>query len=424
MTPEQAAARAEALADETTALAQALVRANTVNPYSGDAECGNEANGQAILAPILRDLGARIEMFDCPPDVYRQAGVLGPEGREFAGRPNLQAELSFGAGGRRVILQGHMDTVGVSDMAIAPFAAEVADGRLWGRGSTDCKGGIAAAITALRVLAEGGSTLHGSVLFQSVVDEECNGGGAGAMACCLRGLRGDCALVVDGSGPAIARGYSGVLTAELRVRGVSGHAARPDGVSAVEKALLVKQAIDAFKRDREGSRPFAAVNLGVFRAGIHPAVIPGEAFLALNMSYPMADALAAQDAGAGFGGAPIRDDFERRIRAQEAGDPFLAANPSALTWVKDLLPFELPAEHPLVQEIAAMHRRILATEPAIEVNGAWSDACYLPHLCGIPALCYAAGTPGQAHSADEYAEVERIVDCSRVLAAYLCEVMA
>ena len=64
------AGRAEALADETVALAQALVRANTVNPYSGDPTWGNEANGQAILEPLQRDLGARIDRFYCPPDIH------------------------------------------------------------------------------------------------------------------------------------------------------------------------------------------------------------------------------------------------------------------------------------------------------------------------------------------------------------------
>ncbi|MDH7569220.1 MAG: M20/M25/M40 family metallo-hydrolase, partial [Armatimonadota bacterium] len=151
MTAKDAAARAEALAAETVDLTRALVRANTVNPYSGDPVWGNEANGQAILEPILRELGARVELFDCPADVYQRAGVLGPRDREFSGRPNLQAQWEFGAGGPRVVLQAHMDTVGVSDMTGDPFSAEVRDGRIWGRGSSDCKGGIAATVTALRV---------------------------------------------------------------------------------------------------------------------------------------------------------------------------------------------------------------------------------------------------------------------------------
>lgn len=420
----RAADRAEALADETIALTCALVRANTVNPYSGDPTWGNEANGQAIIEPVLCELGARLSRFDCPPDVYAQAGVLGPQGREFAGRPNLQAEFEFGGGGPRVVLQAHMDTVGVSDMTIEPFAAEVRDGRIWGRGASDCKGGIAATITALRVLCEFANSLHGSVVFQSVVDEECNGGGAGAIACCLRGLQADFGIITDGSGPFITRGYSGVLTVEVRVPGVSGHAASPLGISAIEKALVVKEALDQFKRDREASRRFAQVNLGIFRAGTHPALIPGEALLALNLSYPIEDALAAQEAGAPFGGGPIRMDFERRIRQREASDPFLAEHPSTITWVKDLIPFETPASHPLVTTLAETHRRILGSDPEITVSGAWSDACYLPWLCGIPTVVYGAGTPGKAHSADEYAEVERIVNCSKVLAAYLCQRLA
>lgn len=312
-----------------------------------------------------------------------------------------------------------MDTVGVSDMTSDPFSAELRDGRILGRGSSDCKGGIAATVTALRVLYELRGHLRGSVVFQSVVDEECNGGGAGAIACCLRGLKADFGICTDGLGPVVTRGYSGCLTAEVRVSGISGHAASPNGVSALEKALVVKEAIDRFKRDRESSRPFSTVNLGILRAGIHPAVIPGEALMQLNMSYPMADALAAEAAGEGFGGVPIRREFAERIRTREEEDPYLREHPSQVGWIKDLIPYEMPPEHPLVTGLSEMHRAVLGVAAEPQINGAWSDACYLPRLSGIPTVNYGAGTPGQAHSAAEWAEVTRIIDCAKVLSAYL-----
>ncbi|HIE50828.1 MAG TPA: M20/M25/M40 family metallo-hydrolase [Armatimonadetes bacterium] len=421
---DQVIARVEDLAEETISLCQRLVRTNTVNRYSGDAQPGNEAEGQAVLEPLLRELGAKVEKFDCPPDIYERMGILGPPGRDFSGRPNLVAELDFGGSGPRAVLQAHMDTVGVDDMSIEPFSGEIRAGKIWGRGTTDCKGGLAAAVTALRVLSEFRADLHGSVVFQSVVEEECSGSGAGAMACCARGLQADFAIITDGSGPTIWRGYSGCLTVDLTVRGRSGHAARPGGVSAIEKALVIKKALDEFKREREAASDKARVNLGIFRAGIHPAVVPGEALLSLNLCYPLADAQAAEAAGEGFNGKLVREQFEAQVRAQEQADDWLREHPVEVFWVKDLIPFETPAAHPLVQSLAAMHRRILGEEPEILVSEAWSDACYLPHFCDIPTVVYGAGTPGQAHGPAEYAEIERILNCTKVLTAYLYEQLA
>ncbi|CAA9248872.1 MAG: Acetylornithine deacetylase [uncultured Chloroflexi bacterium] len=431
-----AARRAEALGPHAIELTQALVRLNTVNRHSGDAHPGNEGHGQRLIRPLLEELGARTELFDCPADVYTRLGVLGPRDRDFSDRPNLLAELAYGAGGPTVVLQCHMDTVGVDDMTLDdPLSGRIEDGRLWGRGSSDMKGGLAAALTALQALHDVRHELHGRIVFASVVEEESNGSGAGALAWIDRARRGelfggdlrpdgngrlaDLALCTDGSGPEVWRSYGGVLTVDVHVQGRSGHPARPGGVSAIEKALVAKEALDVYKAEREALGAGRNVNLGLFRGGTHPAVVAGAASMSLNMSYPAADAFAAEAAGHGFGNAPGRARFEQLVRERCAADPWLAEHPPVIDWIKDLIPFELTEDHPLVQDLAATHRRVLGQEPPIGVNPAWSDACYLPRFAGTPAVVCGAGVPGQAHTAAEYGETHRIVDCARVLAAFL-----
>ena len=435
------ARHAERLGERAVQLAQALVRANTVNRHSGDARPGNEANGQHIIRPLLAELGAAIEQFDCPPDIYRRMGVLGPRDRDFADRPNLVASLTYGADGPTIIVQAHMDTVGVEGMSLAdPFAGTVEDGILWGRGSSDMKGGMAAAITALRALHDARHELRGRVVFASVVEEESNGSGAGALTVIQRARDGllfngafrpvtdhgdmrlaDLAVCTDGTGPQLFRGYGGVLTVDVHVEGRAGHAAGSGSVSAIEKALVVKQAIDHYKAEREQAGPGRNVNLGLFRGGTHPAVVAGQAVMSLNMSYPYADAVASEAAGNGFGYLPGRQRFEALIRECSDADDWLRDHPPVVDWIKDLIPFELPEAHPLVTDLAAVHRRVLGRQAAIGNTPAWSDACYLPRFAGTPVVCYGAGSPGQAHGADERCETWRIVDCARVLAAFLYE---
>jgi acetylornithine deacetylase len=271
------------------------------------------------------------------------------------------------------------------------------------------------------------------------VEEESNGSGAGALAWIDRAQRGklfggalrpaatgqlgDWAICTDGTGPEIWRSYGGVLTVDVHVEGKSGHPAHSGSVSAIEKALAVKEAIDHYRQERESLGPGRNVNLGIFRGGVHPAVVAGSASMSLNMSYPAPDAFAAEAAGAGFGNKPGRERFESLIRERAESDEWLRTHPPVIDWVKDLIPFELPESHPLVQRLAATHREVLGSEPAISVNPAWSDACYLARQGATPSLVYGAGTPGQAHSAGEYAEVERIVHTTRVLTAFLYQAL-
>ena len=422
MNTESVVKRVEGRREEMISLAQQLVRTSTVNPYSGDPpeQCGSEAAGQAVIEPLLTRIGARVEKFDCPADIYAASGVLGPKNRNFRGRPNLVAELTFGAGCQRVLLMFHMDTVGVSGMTIPPHEGNIRDGKLYGRGSSDCRSGIAASIVAARVLHEFRDELRGSLTIFSVADEECNGGGAGALACVERlktrpaPVTGQSplfslAICTDGSGPWVTRGYGGVITAELRVRGRGGHAAGPGGVNAIDKAVWVKGAVDAFKRERESAQAGARVNLGIFRAGVHPAVIPTEALLAFNASTTVRD-----------DSAKVRARFERVLREHESRDQWLREHPAAVEWIKDLAPYETPAEHWLVRDLASTHARVLGQPAQVDLNPAWSDACWLSRA-GIPTVNYGAGTPGQAHSDGEYVDLSRMIDCCKVLTAFLYE---
>ncbi|MGD9497888.1 MAG: M20 family metallopeptidase [Armatimonadota bacterium] len=401
---------------------QNLVRIDTRNRYCGDPDAPGEAAGQDYLEPILRALGASIRRFDCPDDIYARMKVIGPAGHDFRGRPNLVAQWEFGPG-PRVILNGHMDTVGVAGMEIEPFAAEVREGAVWGRGTSDCKGGLTVAVEAIDMLLAAGLELRGSLMLQSVVEEESSGSGAGTLACLDAGYTGDVAVFVDGKELAITLGCGGCLTADLTVPGREGHAARGTGVSAIDKGVLIKHAIDAFKAEREAARPDCRVNIGVFRAGTHAAVVPGSAYLSLNIVYAVEEAGAARAAGHPWGGAPIRARFEEVIRAAEADDEWLAANPSQIVWVKDLVPFDQPDDEPWAQRLGAVVREVTGHEPMFDRMAAWTDAAFPQALAGIPTMLFGPALGREAHGPREHIMIEDMVDCAAALAAFLADAL-
>jgi len=409
----------ESLSDEMVALCQELVRISTVNPYSGDETANSEREGQLRLEPVLREMGAKTRLFDCPADIYKRMGVLGPKGREFADRPNVVAEFEFGTGGKRIVVNGHMDTVGAAGMSFDPFGAEVKDGRILGRGTSDCKGGLTCGLMAIKALLPFASQLNGSIVYESVVDEECSGSGAGTLACCEAGYRGDAAWVVDGNDLLVTYACNGCLTADVAVQGRAAHAASKEGVSAIDKALIVKAAIDGFKQQRESVYPDAKVNLGLMRAGVHPAVVPGEALLSLNIVYEICEAVEAERKGKGWHGVEVREAFEEAIRRHESADEWLAEHSSTVEWVKDLIPFETPTDDPFVQEVMAVGEAALGRPSKLHRIAAWADGAYLSQFGKMPTVLYGPGIGAVCHSPDEYVEISNLVDAAKALALHL-----
>jgi acetylornithine deacetylase len=407
---------------EITDLCRSLVRLNTVNPYSGDRQPGGEQAGQDFLAPLLRDLGAQVRLLECPPDIYARTGLLGPAGRDFGGRPNLIAEWDFGGDGPTVVINGHMDTVGIDNMPNA-LSAELRDGCIHGRGTSDCKGGLTVGVSAIRALLHSGGDRRGRIVFQSVMDEECNGSGAGTLTCLDAGYTGDVAVFLDGNNNTLTMGCGGCLTADVFVEGQEGHAAAGTGVSAIEKALVVKQGVDAFKREREAAQATNRVNLGILRAGVHPAVVPGSAYLSLNAVYAYAEAEASRQAGGAYGGPEIRARFEQAIRAAEAGDEWLRGHPSRIEWVKDLIPYDQSPDDPWVRAFDRAFRAATGQEPAYDKMTAWSDAAHPAALFGLPTILYGPGVGGTAHSSHEYVPVANLVTCTHVLATFLADAL-
>ncbi|MCP4639828.1 MAG: M20/M25/M40 family metallo-hydrolase [bacterium] len=407
------------LTDEAVDLCRSLVRINTVNPYAGAGPTGSEGDGQAHIQRILESLGGNTRLFEPPPDIYDRMGVIGPRGRSWKGRPNLVTEFDYGPG-PRIIVNSHMDTVGVDEMDFDPFCADVKDGKIYGRGSSDDKGGMTMGIMAIKALSKFADSLSGSIIHQSVVDEECSGGGAGTLACCLEGYSADEAIVVDGQELAVTRGCEGVLTATVTVHGKGGHAAM-GGVNAIDKAVHVKHAIDRFKAEREAVDPGRLVNLGILHSGSHAAVVPSSATLSLNIIYGLDEAAANEAAGHGWNGSSVRDQFEAAIREADQTDDFLRDHPSTIEWDKDLPPFETPADADLVTGLCDSYKTATGDDPRVIKMKAWGDCAHVSRQLGIPAVMFSCGTRHAAHTQHETVEIADIVKGAKVVAAYLAQ---
>lgn len=397
-----------------------LISIPTVNPYAGDSSAGIETAGQDWFAERCRDLGGTVRIVPVPEDVYARAGVIGTRGRCWDGRWNVVAEWRFGTGtGPTVILNTHMDTVGAEGMDLDPFDPRVSDGLLYGRGSSDSKGNLIVGLAAVAALLDHAGSLDGRLVLESVVDEECNGVGAGTLACCLAGITGDFAICLDGPAGAIHNGCNGIVTPRVTVHGRSGHSSLSGSVNAIDKGFAVKQEVDRFAAELRGRHPLCAFNLGMFHAGTLPAIVPALAELQMNINYPCEEARLSEAAGQGWNGAALRSRFEDMLAGLGRRDPWFLEKPVVVEWLKDAPPFLCPAEDAMSQVAIRAVREVAGAEVPVKPMQAWFDASHLASVLKIPVLGIGSGTPGMSHTAGEYAVLENLYRGARHVALAL-----
>lgn len=306
-------------------------------------------------------------------------------------RPSVIAIRRGSGGGRSLMLNGHLDTVGLAGMD-APLEPRVEDGRLYGRGSYDMKGAVAAILVA----AAEASGLRGDVIVTAVSDEELASVGTETV---LGHVHADAAIVVEPTDLRVAVAHRGFVGFELETTGVAAHGSRPDlGVDAIAKMGPVLTALAELDEAlRTGPHhPLAGP------ASLHTSLIEGGQELS---SFPARCVLTGERRT--IPGETV-EQVERELR-QIAGD-------AALRIIAAREPYEAPAGHPFVELV----RRAAGAE---DVAGAvfWTDAALIA-AAGIPTVVYGPAGAG-AHAALEWvdlASLERLREVVLRVAADWC----
>jgi acetylornithine deacetylase len=377
--------RADALA-----LARELVAIDSRNPTLVPGGPGERAVAER-LAGILADWGFRADLIEALP-----------------GRPCVLARIGGGEGGRSLMLNGHLDTVGVEGMVHAPFAPTERDGRLYGRGSADMKAGIAAMCAAAARAADHG--LGGEVIIAAVVDEEFESHGTRFLI--EAGVRAHAAIVTEPTRLAICPAHRGFAWADVTVDGRAAHGSRYDiGVDAITNAAHLLAELDAFQRDTLATRTHPLLG----HASLHAGTISGGSGIS---TYPERCTFSVERRTLpGERGASLFTELADAIARSTRRAPSLRA-----TVTPGLVqePNDVPVDHAIVRALVAASADT-GREAPIEGLSCWTDAALLT-AAGIPAVCFGPGDIALAHAAEEYVpvgEVERATDVlERVITAW------
>ncbi len=400
-----AAARIDAALDPEAILRDAMMLVDC----RSDGGCETEAQG--VVVAIARRLGLRVEVHR--EDLNRLRGHMGYPGEEVDRREltGVTATRPGTEGRPRVAFNAHVDVVppGTETWWSPPFRAEVREGRLFGRGAADMKGGLIAALHAAAALGAAGVG-GGDLVVQSVSGEE--DGGIGTFAALQRDADFTAVVIPEPTAGAVVCAQAGALTWRLRVTGTSAHACcRLDGTSALTRFLPVPDALVALEgRLNEGVThalmaqlplPYP-LSIGVLRCGEWSSTVPDELLCEGRLGVPLGSSLA-----------DARASFEAAVCA--AMDT--AGAPPQITWTGGQFgPADLPTSHPLVGAVRAAARDVLGGDPPPVVGVPYGSDMHQFLERGIPAVLYGPGAIADAHRVDESVAISDLTASARVLA--------
>ncbi|MCK6577345.1 MAG: M20/M25/M40 family metallo-hydrolase [Anaerolineae bacterium] len=361
-----------------------MVRTASVNPTLAEGGMGEQALAEWLAAACER-LGFLVEVQDAAP-----------------GRPNVIARHPGTGGGRSLLLTGHTDTVGTLDMTIDPFGAEVREGRLYGRGSQDMKGGLAAILGAARALVE--RSHAGDLILAFVVDEEYASIGASAL---VERVRADAAILTEPTDERLCIAHKGFAWLTLRTEGRAAHGSLYNtGIDAIAHMGRLVGFIERLERDIFPQQLHPLLG----RASVHASSISGGLGLS---TYPDACTLQVEH-------RLLPDDSPDALLAlwQAEIDRYHAADPAFEASIAlDLTRpgYDIAPDAPIVEAMGEAIRSVTAEAPEFWGMPAWLDSAIIGRA-GTPTAIYGPRGAGM-HGAEEYVEVESVIRCAQVIAS-------
>ncbi len=334
-------------------------------------------------------------------DWFERAGLEVVWDEPAPGRPNVIGIARGAGGGRSLLLNAHMDTVGVEGME-RPHAPYIQENRLYGRGAYDMKGGLAAIMAAGAAAKKRG--LRGDVIVTAVADEEYASTGTSSI---VKKWHADAAIVTEPTELHICTAHKGFVWLDVETEGVAAHGSRPDlGVDAIVKMGKVLLGLEELDRSLRTAPSHRLLGSG----SVHASLIQGGQELS---SYPRHCSLGVERRTVpGETLQKVESEIPRICEQIAATDPtFNAAVKTSM--VRD--PFEVSLDEPIVRAVLREATAILGHQPREIGQTGWMDSALLS-AAGIPAVVFGPGGEG-AHAVVEWSNLEHVERCAEILAA-------
>ena len=381
---------------------------------------GNEKGVQLLVIEKLEELGLKVDTWDPSHQELSASDYFIPSRDSFEGSPNVVGVLKGEGNGKSIILNGHIDVVPEGDRSKwkhDPFSGIVEEGKMYGRGTTDMKGGNVALLLAVEAIIMSGIKLKGDVIFQSVIEEE--SGGAGTLATILRKYKADAAIIPEPTNMKLFIKQQGSMWFRVMIEGLSAHGGtRYEGVSAIEQAWKIHQGILSLEKKRNATvtdpllKHFPIpmpINVGKIQGGSWPSSVPD---------------LITLEGRIGVGPLENMEDVRKELKNH------LAQLCSTDEWLKDhpvnveffgaqWVPNAVEDAHPFVSLLKENFESIYQKPIKIEASPWGTDGGLLGKVGNIPTLVIGPGETKIAHYPNEYIETKEVIQAAKLFALTL-----
>jgi len=377
---------------------------------------GEETEAQEHVAAQMKRCGLEVDVWELDFDELRQHPAFSMEAEREHGL-GVVGSMDEDAGGRSLIFNGHVDVVPPGEETnwrYAPWQGTIAEGRVYGRGAVDMKGGLCCALFAAKALRDAGVRLKGRLMVESVIGEE--DGGVGTLAAVLRGYKADGAVVAEPTELIVAPAQAGAFNFRVTVPGKAAHGCvREEGVSPIEKFIPIHEGLMALERARnENVReplyaryelPYALC-IGNVKAGTWASSVAES--LVFEGRYGVAvdeDVTAA------------RRSFEQAVAQAAQADPWLRDHPPVVEWWGGQFePARIAVDHALVKTVRDAFADATGAAARVEGMTYGADMRLLVNVGDTPTVLFGPGDVRNSHRPDEYVPLEELVTTVRTLA--------
>lgn len=379
---------------------------------------GYEASAQKLVEERLKASKLDVDVWIPQHEELQKSEFYNPIRENYDESPNVVGVLKgTQPDGRSIILNGHIDVVPAGDLAKwehGAYSGKIVDNKLYGRGTTDMKGGNVASLIALETIINLGIKLKGDVIYQSVIEEET--GGAGTISAIQRGYKADIALIPEPSEMKIFPKQQGSLWFEIKVKGISAHGGtRYEGVSSVEKGIIVfnqlleleeKRNKKYRKQELYKDNPIPIpINIGQFNGGIFPSSVPEETVI--KGRYGVGPDETINEAKA---------EFQKMLDDLVEIDQWFEKYPVTVKWEGiHLPPGGSDLNHSMLEILKDNYEEVEHEKPIVAGSTWGTDGGLLTQYGNIPSIVFGPGTTSMAHFTDEYIEIDKLFKTAEII---------
>jgi acetylornithine deacetylase len=363
---------------------QKLVQINSVNPELDPKAPGEEKIG-SLIARTLEDLGLEPEIENLKP-----------------GRVNVTAVVKGSGNGRSLMINGHMDTVGVGNMK-EPFSGDVSDGRLYGRGAMDMKGGLAAALSMVKALTDNSIQLAGDLVVAFVADEEYASTGTERL---VERYQTDAAIVTEPTGLDICLAHKGFGLFEFSTKGRAAHGSQPEkGIDANRHMGWIMRELDQMSQKLESSTPshtllgFPSLHIPVIKGGQEPFTYAEECRMKVERRT-----LPGEQCDA------VLSELNTVIENLSSQSRDFQSEVKTLLWRN---PYEIDTNNEIVTALFESVQEVTGKEPSFIGHPWWEDSGLLAEA-GMDTVIIGPKGSG-LHTKEEWVDIQSVKDLAQIL---------